>query len=142
MEASRLKIRESLTIPLAELHFRSSRSGGPGGQNVNKLETRVELLFDVRNSPSLNEDQREAIFSNLAPKIDRNGVLRVVAQEARSQWENRQRAVDKFIALLQKALKPRKKRIATKPTAAARLERLRAKKIRSEKKKMRKVSLE
>jgi ribosome-associated protein len=102
----------------------------------------VELLFDVRNSPSLNEDQRQAIFFHLASKIDRDGVLRVVSQESRSQWENKQRAVDKFIALLQKALKPRKKRVATKPTAGARMERLKAKKIRSEKKKMRKVSLE
>ncbi|HXG38437.1 MAG TPA: aminoacyl-tRNA hydrolase, partial [Bacteroidota bacterium] len=66
METSRLKVHESLTIPLSELQFRSSRSGGPGGQNVNKLETRVELLFDVRNSPSLNEDQRQAILSHLA----------------------------------------------------------------------------
>lgn len=142
METSRLKIHESLTIPLSELQFRSSRSGGPGGQNVNKLETRVELLFDVRNSPSLNEDQRQAILSHLASRIDRHGVLRVVAQESRSQWENKQRAVDKFIALLQKALRPRKKRVATKPTVSARLQRLKAKKIRSEKKKMRKVSLE
>jgi ribosome-associated protein len=66
----------------------------------------------------------------------------VVAQEARSQWENKQKAVEKFVAFLQKALKPKRKRIATTPTASARLERLKAKKIRSEKKKLRKVSLE
>jgi ribosome-associated protein len=137
-----VRINERLSIPLSELQFRSSRSGGPGGQIVNKLETRVELLFDVRNSPSLNEDQRQAIFASLASKIGRDGVLRVVAQEARSQWENKQKAVEKFVAFLQKALKPKRKRIATTPTASARLERLKAKKIRSEKKKLRKVSLE
>lgn len=142
MGTSRLQIHENLTIPLSELQFRSSRSRGPGGQNVNKLETRVELLFDVRNSASLSEDQKRAILSYLASKIDRRGVLRVVAQESRSQWENKQRAVDKFVALLQRALKPKKRRVATKPTVGARLERLKAKKIRSEKKKMRKVSLE
>ena len=131
-----------MEIPHSELEFRSSRSGGPGGQNVNKLETRVELLFDVERSPSLTQEQREAIVSSLQSKIDQEGILRVVAQESRSQWQNKQHAIEKFVRLLQRALKPRRKRIATRPSHISKEKRLKSKKIRSEKKKFRKVALE
>ena len=139
---SDLVITDQIRIPLRELRFRSSRSGGPGGQNVNKLETRVELLFDIERSPSLQHDDREVLRTILGPRIDQEGIVRVVAQESRSQWQNKQHAIEKFVRLLQKALKPRRKRIATKPSHGSKEKRLKVKKIRSEKKKFRKVTLE
>ncbi|MGH2568902.1 MAG: alternative ribosome rescue aminoacyl-tRNA hydrolase ArfB [Bacteroidota bacterium] len=137
-----LVITGQVRVPLSELTFRSSRSGGPGGQNVNKLETRVELLFDVLHSPSLTDQQRELVMAALQSRIDDNGILRIVSQESRSQWQNKQLAIEKFTRLLQKALKPRKKRIATKPSRKAREKRLRSKRVHGEKKKLRKIPLE
>ncbi|HEY5615274.1 MAG TPA: alternative ribosome rescue aminoacyl-tRNA hydrolase ArfB [Bacteroidota bacterium] len=137
-----LKISETLHIPLSELEFRSSRSGGPGGQNVNKLETRIELLFDVARSPSLTDEQRNVLKSNLRSKLDTDGVLRVVSQESRSQWQNKRLAVEKFVLLLRKALKPQRKRVATKPSRSAKEKRLKLKKIRGERKKLRRESFE
>jgi ribosome-associated protein len=142
VETSVLRINESLSLPLAELEFHSSRSGGPGGQNVNKLETRVELLFDLEQSPSLTADQRELLRSNLHSKIDQAGILRVVAQESRSQWQNKQHAIKKFVLLLRKGLHARKKRIGTKPSKRVKEKRLQSKKILGEKKRMRKVPIE
>ncbi|HAL56510.1 MAG TPA: aminoacyl-tRNA hydrolase [Bacteroidetes bacterium] len=132
-----VRISDSLEIPLSELRFRTSRSGGPGGQNVNKLETRVELLFDVARSPSLTEEQREMLLANLQTRIDSAGMLRVVAQEARSQWKNKQEAIEKFTTLLERALRPRKKRVATKPSASSRKKRSLSKTIRSRTKRSR-----
>lgn len=137
MNESNLFISNNLIIPSAELRFRSSRSGGPGGQNVNKLETRIELLFDVARSPSLTADQREFILKHLYSKIDTDGVLRIVSQESRSQWKNKQDAIDKFVLLLRGALKPRKKRIATKPSKTSKAKRIEGKKMRGEKKRSR-----
>ncbi len=137
--ANFLQINQHLSIPVAELEFRFSRSGGRGGQNVNKVETRVELLFDVLNSPSLSDKHREMILAGLGPRIDTSGVLRVVAQESRSQWQNREHAVRRFTALLQRALKPRRKRIKTRTPTAAREQRMKEKKHRSTKKQMRRV---
>jgi ribosome-associated protein len=93
MLASYVVVTQSLKIPITELQFRTSRSGGPGGQNVNKLETRVELLFDVANSPFIPEHLRRRLLSNLSSKLDSLGVLRVVAQDSRSQWNNKQFAI-------------------------------------------------
>lgn len=137
MVKSNLDITNNLTIPLSELTFRSSRSGGPGGQNVNKLETRIELLFDVARSPSLTADQRELILKHLHSKIDAEGILRIVSQESRSQWKNKQDAVNKFVLLLRGALKPRKKRVATKPSKTSKAKRIEGKKIRGETKRTR-----
>jgi len=142
MLASHVVVTSSLRIPLTELQFRTSRSGGPGGQNVNKLETRVELLFDVAHSPCIPEHLRQRLLSNLSFKLDSLGVLRVVAQDSRSQWKNKQFAIERLAALLKSALKVRKKRISTKPTKTAREDRLRTKKVRGETKRLRKVIIE
>jgi len=142
MLASQVLISPSLKIPIAELQFRTSRSGGPGGQNVNKLETRVELLFDVARSPSLSEHLRQRLLNYLAHQLDSSGVLRIVAQDSRSQWKNKQLAIEKFTAILKSAMIVRKKRISTKPTKTARESRLRSKKVRSETKRLRKIVVE
>ncbi len=117
-------ISDELTIPAAELRFRFSRSSGPGGQHVNRSETRVELLFDVAHSPALSEPQRARLLQRLAGFIDGNGVLRVVSSATRSQAENRADALARFQVLLASALRRRKRRIATRPSAASREHRL------------------
>jgi ribosome-associated protein len=132
-----VSINSNVKIPISELQFRFARSGGHGGQNVNKVETRVELLFDVAQSPSLSDSDRERILKHLKSKIDTAGILRVVAQESRSQWRNREDAVERFAELLRHALIPRKKRIKTRISAGAREKRLEEKKRRSEIKKLR-----
>ena len=137
--ASKLIITKAVSIPLSDLHFRFSRSGGHGGQNVNKLETRVELFFNVSASTGLNEEQRLAVIRHLGSRIDTEGYLRIVAQSSRYQWRNRQEAVEKFIVLLQKALAPKKKRVATKASVASRQKRIEAKKHRGKIKAARKI---
>ena len=129
-----LDITPALRIPRSELGFRFSRSGGKGGQNVNKVETRVELLFDVAHSPSLSENQRKRLLENLSSHLDGEGMLRLVATEARSQYANRQSAVDRFERLLRHALRPRKPRKPTRPSRAARERRLAGKKEHARKK--------
>ncbi len=124
-------IRGDLAIPFRELRFRYSRSSGPGGQHVNRTETRVELLFDVAHTPSLSEGQRARLLDRLGGRVDGEGVLHVVSAATRSQLENRADAVARFQALLQSALRPAKKRLATQPSAAGRERRLRSKSARS-----------
>jgi ribosome-associated protein len=126
-----LQINDKVSIPLAELSFRFSRSSGPGGQHVQKSSTRVELLFDVANSPSLTEAQRARVLERLAGYVDSAGVLHLVAQSERSQVRNREQVVARFEALLRKALKRRKRRKPTKPTTASRERRLSEKRQRS-----------
>ena len=123
-------IDASLAIPLSELNFRFTQSSGPGGQHVNKAATQAELLFDVARSPSLNEAQRRAILQALDRFIDGDGILHLTSQSTRSQLRNRQDVTERFQALLRQTLKPRKKRRATKPTAASREQRLEQKKRR------------
>jgi ribosome-associated protein len=142
MLATYIVLSHSLKIPTAELQFKTSRSGGPGGQNVNKLETRVEVLFDVANSPNIQEHIRQRLLNNLASQLDSSGILHVVAQDTRSQWKNKQLAIERLTDIIKSALIVRKKRIATKPTHSAREVRLRTKKARSQTKRMRKVSIE
>jgi ribosome-associated protein len=127
-----LWVNDELSIPLDELRFRFSRSSGPGGQHVQKSSTRVELLFDVANSPSLTDAQRVRVLERLAGYTDAAGTLRLVAQSERSQLRNREKVVTRFQTLLQWALKRRKRRRPTAPTTASRERRLRQKRRRSE----------
>lgn len=126
-----ITITTGLAIRPDELTFTASRSSGPGGQNVNKLSTRVTLLFHVLRSPSLTEDQKQRILAKLKGRISKDGVLRVSCQQSRSQAANRERAVERFVELLQQALTPRRRRKRTAVSAAARGRRLEEKKRRS-----------
>lgn len=137
MEEGAVHVNNELSIPVAELDFRFSRSSGPGGQHVQKSSTRVELLFDVVHSPSLTDDQRGRIAKRLANYLDADGVLHLVAQSERSQWRNRQEVVERLAELLRGALKRRKKRKPTAPTAASQERRIEKKRQRSQKKKLR-----
>lgn len=119
---------------LEEISFQASRSGGKGGQNVNKVSSRVELLFDVKNSVHLSERQKKLIETKLASRINAEGVLRIVSQEARMQTANKKNAVEKFILLIGRCLKERKKRIPTRIPEALKEERLKQKRQVSEKK--------
>jgi len=117
-------VGHDLVIPVSELVFRFSRSSGPGGQHVNRSETRVELLFDVRTSPSLTDGQRQRLLQRLRTRLDKEGVLHVVSSETRSQSENRMRSLARLQTLLAGALRRRKRRIPTAPSAASRERRL------------------
>ena len=121
-------INSHLTIPSSELAYRSTRSGGPGGQHVNKAETQVELLFDVAHSPSLDEVQRQRILIQLKNLIDQDGVLHLTAQSERSQLRNREVVTARFQEILAAALRVPKKRRPTRPTAASKTKRLESKK--------------
>ncbi len=137
VKARWIEITPELAIPQDELDLRFARSGGPGGQNVNRTATRVELLFDVAGSPSLNEHQRALILSRLQGYIDGEGVLHLSSQATRSQWQNRQDVTERFRDLLAGALRVRRPRRATRPSAAARERRLRKKRLRAEHKRWR-----
>jgi len=132
-----LHFTDKVSIPLSELSFRFSRSSGPGGQHVNRTETRVELLFDLARSPSLSKEQRERALRALKPYLDQGGVMHLVSQSTRSQLRNRQEVVGRFRTLLREALRVPKKRYPTRPTRAARAKRLEEKRRRSEIKKLR-----
>jgi ribosome-associated protein len=131
-EESFIVINERLKIPLSELRFQFSTSSGPGGQHVNKAETKVTLLFDVAHSPSLDEAIRGQLLQKLAARLNKEGVLQIQAQESRSQWQNRATAVARFQNVLADALKAPRRRRQTQPSRAAREARLLAKKRRSE----------
>lgn len=133
-----ITVNPQLTIPEREVSFETSTSSGPGGQHVNRTETRVTLLFDLAASESLDPEQEEKIRDRLATRINKAGVLRVVSQKHRSQSANRQAATERFAALLADALEEAPRRKKTKPTRAARRRRLKQKRRRSEIKKLRK----
>jgi len=117
-----------------EFVFQTSRSSGPGGQNVNKVNSRVELRFDVLNSVLLTGEQKEILLRKLASKLTSEGVLIVVSQESRSQLDNKELSVQKFYKLISAALKPVKKRKPTRPTKSSEEKRLQKKKLQAEKK--------
>ena len=119
-----IQITETVAVPPTELHFQFSRSSGPGGQHVNRTASQVELTFDVLGSPSLNEAQRARVLSKLKSHIDTRGVLHLTSQTTRSQHRNRAEVVERFTLLLQRALHVPKRRIPTRPSAAAEARRL------------------
>ena len=126
-----IAINENLSLPEAELQFRFSTGGGPGGQHVNKTATRVTLLFDVANSPSLDEETRVRLLDRLASRIDGRGLLHIDVYESRSQWQNRTAAVDRFRNLMADALVEQAERHPTRPSRRARQARLETKRRRS-----------
>ncbi len=121
-------INERISIPEEELSFTASHSSGPGGQNVNKVSSRVTLWFDVANSPTLSPEQKDLILRRLANRIGKNGVLRVISQQTRSQVENRELAIERFAELLRDALKQAPVRKKTRVSKGAKLRRLEEKK--------------
>lgn len=123
-------VTEALAIPRAELEFRATRSGGPGGQHVNTSSTRIELVWDVAASPSLDDGQRELLLAKLANRLDAAGRLRLVAQAERSQLQNREAALARFVTLVRQGLVVPKRRRATRPTKASKERRLKSKRER------------
>ena len=129
---------DETVVPENEVYFQASRSSGPGGQHVNRRETRVEACWNVRESPSLTEQERTRILEKLAARIGKDGVLRVVAEDERSQYRNKQLAAQRLRELVARALhvpKPRKK---TRPPRSATEKRLEEKGRRGQVKKLRK----
>jgi ribosome-associated protein len=126
-----IQITERVCVAADELQFTASHSGGPGGQNVNKTSTRVTLWFDVVNSPSLSTEQKGLILRRLSNRIGKDGVLRVICQQTRSQAENKELAVGRFVELLQEALRRVPIRKKTRVSKAAKLRRLEEKKQHS-----------
>jgi ribosome-associated protein len=131
MAAESIRVTRSVSIPRSEIDLRFSRSSGPGGQHAQKTETRAEAVFDVERSVGLSDAQKRRVIAKAGP------VLRGVAQDERSQWRNRELAVERLVEALREALKVERKRHPTKPTAAARKWRLEQKRRRSETKRLR-----
>ena len=120
-----------------ELSFTTSRSSGPGGQNVNKVESRVELSFNIDKSEILTDPQKRRIHLKLSARISKQGFLKLAVDSERSQLRNKEIAVQRFYALLEECFKRKKRRIPTKPSKAAKARRLLSKKMQSEKKERR-----
>ena len=131
MLPERIDINEGLSIPRREISFVASRSGGPGGQNVNKVSSRVSLIFDVNASPSLSPEQKRCIRRRLATRVTRAGILRVSCQVHRSQAANRRTAVERFAALLAAALTRRRRRVPSAVPGGEKRRRLESKRRRA-----------
>jgi len=125
-----IEILPSLSIPESELHFTASRSGGPGGQKVNKVSSRVTLMFNVEESCSLSADQKRAITRKLATRINKEGVLRIISQRTRSQELNRTDVIERFGDLIRQALTPELPRVKTRVPRAVHQQRIEQKKKR------------
>jgi ribosome-associated protein len=124
-------VTRSVSLPVREVQFRTSRSSGPGGQHANKTESRVEAVFDVLASEALTDVQKRRVVAKAGP------VVRAVAQDERSQLRNRELALERLVAALREALFVPRERRATKPSKAAREKRITAKKRRGEAKRLR-----
>ena len=137
-----LEVNRSISLPERELSYRRSRSSGPGGQNVNKVETRVTVLFDVGASDSLSEDQKVRVRERLATRIDKTGVLRVVSQKHRTQAANREAARLRLARLLAEALEERAVRKRTRKPQAVDRRRLEEKRRRAHLKRLRRAPVD
>ena len=133
MDGESIRVTRSVSVPLAEIELRFSRSSGPGGQHAQRTETRVEAVFDVEASKALSETQKARVRGRAGP------VLRAVAQDERSQWRNRELALERLTEALREALRVERRRIPTAPSAESRERRLEAKRARGEKKRLRRV---
>jgi ribosome-associated protein len=131
MAGESIRVTRSVLLPRSEIELQFSRSSGPGGQHAQKTETRVEAVFDVERSAALSDAQKRRVIAKAGP------LLRAVAQDERSQWRNRELAVERLVEALRSALKVERKRRPTKPTAAAKRRRLEQKRRRSETKRLR-----
>lgn len=136
-ETTVVQINDGLWIPRAELTYKATRSGGPGGQHVNTTSSRVELAWDVDASPSLSDAQRARIRDKLANRINNEGVLQLSSSEQRSQHQNKDSVTARFAEMLAEALVIPKVRKRTRPSRASKEKRLQAKKQRAQTKKMR-----
>lgn len=132
-----VRINQDLSIDDDELRFEFARSSGPGGQNVNKLETKVRLLFDLGSSRSLNPEQRARIEERLATRITKDGVVQVSSQRHRSREANRRAAIERFVDLLTGALEEEAPRVRTRVPKVQRRKRLESKRQHSKKKALR-----
>lgn len=135
-------ITDELDIPDSELTFRYSRSSGPGGQNVNKVATKVTLLYDVASSPCLNEAQRARIGRELANRISRGGVLHVTSERHRTRHANQRAAVQRFVELLREAIHEKAPRHQTRVPQREKRRRRRDKRHRSKIKELRRTPAE
>ncbi len=131
MDGDAIRVTGSVALPMAEIELRFSRSSGPGGQHAQRNETRVEAVFDVDASATLSDAQKERVRERIGP------VVRAVAQDERSQARNRELAMERLAAQLREALKVRRPRRATAPTAASRERRLEGKRRRGATKRLR-----
>ena len=131
MERESIRVTRSVVLPLAEVELRFSRSSGPGGQHANTSNTRVEAVFDVESSQALTDAQKRRVRERVG------GVLRAVAQDERSQWRNRELALERLVDQLRAALRVERRRVPTKPSAAAREQRLEGKRRRAATKRLR-----
>ena len=132
-----MRIRDDLEVPDEEFAFKTSRSSGPGGQNVNKVESRVTLLFDLDGSPSLSDDQKRLLRARLSSRINKEGVLRVVAQKHRTQAANRATARERFAEMVDEALVEHPKRKPSRVSRAAKRRRVEDKRRRGDLKRRR-----
>jgi len=135
---SNLKVGPELVIPADELVFHAARSGGPGGQHVNKVESKVSLRYDVRRSRSLTEDQRLMLLDKLAGRLTREGELVLHSSRHREQRRNAEAARERMLEIIREALLPRVPRRETRPGRAAKERRLETKRTRSAVKRLRK----
>jgi ribosome-associated protein len=131
MAGESIRVTRSVSIPRSEIELRFSRSSGPGGQHAQKTESRAEALFDVERSEALTEAQKRRVIAKAGP------VLRAVAQDERSQWRNRELAIERVVEALREALKVERRRRPTKPTAASKERRLEQKRRRAQTKQLR-----
>ncbi len=129
-----IEIQEGLSIPSSEVSFRYARSGGPGGQHVNKVESKVILFFDIAGSPSLSEEQRALLLERLQSRLDKGGVLQLTAQRFRSQYRNREDAIERFQLLLAEALTEEAERKPTRTPYFVERRRIENKRLRAQRK--------